>query len=481
MKGGAAGSDGQIGRFGSNSLILLASQGLNTVLAGLFGIVLVRYLGREQYGLLTTVYAYLFVFQIFSSLGMDTIVYRDVARAPEDADEILARALGVRLLLAVTSMVAGWLLIGVIDPTPQVVRLQFLASLTLPFSLYPFYLVLYSVDLRMGLPKLVLGAWGIVVVCAKVGLIVLRQPIEAFVIADVASAVVVLLLSRNLGRRSGLRVSFRFAPEHWKELLRVSWPVAAAMTFINIYLRVDQLMLYRMVGAAEVGLYGATVRVVEFGNVIPVVFMGSAFPILARLWRESTERLDRATELSFRAMLWAGLPLAAVLQLYAAPILDLLFGNDFVAAAPIMRLLAWSVPAAFLGSVLHNRLFSASQQMAAAWLALLAASMNVGLNLWLIPRYQGVGAAAATLISYAMVPLFALGSAQTRALGVTALRCIIRPGLVVLGGMAMVWFLDPGPVVGVALLLAVYVTGLVVTREWGPPELALVRRALRGR
>jgi O-antigen/teichoic acid export membrane protein len=209
--------------------------------------------------------------------------------------------------------------------------------------------------------------------------------------------------------------------------------------------------------------------------------MGSAFPILSRLWKESPERLDRATELSFRAMLWAGLPLAALLHLYAAPILDLLFGDDFVAGGPIMRLLAWSIPAAFLGSVLHNRLFSASQQKAAAWLALLAASANVVLNLWLIPRHQGVGAAAATLVSYALVPLFALGSAHTRSLGVTALRCVLRPGLVVLGGMAVVWLLDPAPVLGVMVLLTVYLTGLVATREWGPRELALVQRTLRGR
>ena len=53
-----------------------------TLASGLFvGIVIARYLGPEQYGLMNYVISYVFLFQTFAIFGLDAIEVREEARA----------------------------------------------------------------------------------------------------------------------------------------------------------------------------------------------------------------------------------------------------------------------------------------------------------------------------------------------------------------------------------------------------------------
>lgn len=466
------------GRFAGNSAVLLLSYGFNTVVAAVVGVLLVRYLGREQYGLLSTTYAYTSFFLIFTSIGVDTIVQRDVARAPERADEIVGGAIGLRLILSLSSMVAAWVMLPILHPTTRLTFLVFLGTLAFPFSFQGLYLVLYAVELRQGLPKLVMAGWSVVLSLVKLAFIALRMPLEAFVALEAVSGVVVFILSLFLGRRAGLAARMRWDPKEWRHLLRESWPVAVASTFIQVYLRVDQLMLFRMVGAGEVGAYAVPVRVVEFGNVIPTIFMISAFPLLARLREESAERLERATHLSFRAMALVAVPLAAYLFLYAQPILRAVFGTEFATSAPILRILTWSLPFAFANSVLYNRLFATGNQRTAAVLASVAAAVNVALNAVLIPRLGGVGAAEATVVAYALVVPAALLAQPSRLVGLLGVRGWLKPALATLVALLAVRGWGLGMLWGTGLFLLLYAAVLVAVGEVGAKEVALVRRAM---
>ena len=482
-RGGPGGEDavGVIAsRFAANSTVLLVSYGFNTVVSAVVAVFLVRYLGGELYGLLTTTYAYLSFFVILTSIGVDTIVQRDVAREPERAAEIVSGAAGLRLLLSVGSMLLSWALLPLMDPTPRLALLVVVATLSLPFSFQGLYLVLYATELRQGLPKLVFGIWSLLLSVLKLVMIGLGAPLEAFVALEAVSAALVFVASVVLGKRTGLHVRPRWAVGEWRRLLSTSWPVAVASTLIQVYLRIDQLMLYRMVGAEEVGLYGVAVRVVELANVAPIVFMGSAFPILARLWMEDSTRLDRATELSFRFMAWVALPAAAYLSWAADPIIPALFGEEFRETTTILRVLAWSMPFAFAGSVLYNRMFASGLQRPGASIAAGAALTNVLLNLALIPGYGGRGAAVATTISYALVLGLALAHPAARSVGAQAARSLLRPLAAALGGLGAVAAIELGFVAGTAAFVVIYAVLMAALREIGREELALLRRVRGG-
>jgi O-antigen/teichoic acid export membrane protein len=467
---------GTVSRFTTNSAVLFASQVLNTVLASAFAVVFIRHFGREEYGVYSTVYAYISMFLMLGSLGVDFIVTREVARN-RNAVATLGQVAGLRVTLSIACMAACWAALPLLHPTTRFVWLTVLATLSLPLSFYPFYFVVHTVDLDMGVPKLVLGVWSIVYTAARFGMIAIGLSLESFVLAGIASDLVTFGLARRIGARSGVRFKIRFDWSTARRLLSESWPIALAMVFLQVLLRVDQIMLYRMRGAAEVGLYAVPVRVVEFASVIPSVIAGSAFPLLARLSGDHDgTRLDLATRETLRTMAWIALPIATYLFFYAEPLLGLLFGADFAASSGILRMLAYSLVFSFSNAMLFNRFLATGRQRVACALAATAACLNAALNVPLIHSYGGQGAALATLISYCAVSLLAASAASVRDLGRTALRVLLRPSLAAAVSLALLEWLAVGPLLGAVVLGSAYLICLVVTGEIGRVEARLLAR-----
>jgi len=472
-------ADQVIGRLGSNSLAIFFRHVLNTVLASLVAILLARHFGREEYGVLSMVFAYVSFFLIFQTLGVDTILAREASRR-SNIEEILGAAAGLRVVLSTVSLLACWFCLPAIQPSARLARLIVLASLTFPLSFSPLYLIRNNVELRMGNPTLILGLWSVIYSVARLAMIWLGFSVEAFVVAFLVSDVVVFVISRTIGHREGLGFRIRFDASVARLLLKESWLIAIATLFLQVCLRVDQLMLYRMRGTEEVGLYAVAVRVVEFANFLPVVFLGSVFPILARLSTEDSGRLGSATLLSFRAMAWLAVPIAVFLALYADPLVPLVFGSDFAESAQMVRILALALVFTFANAVLFNRLFATGEQTSAAVLACVPAFLNVALNVPLIWRFGGTGAAIATLIAYGTVPALATLRPRSRDVGLMALGSLVRPGIA--GGVSLVAavIFHPNPFVGALLITIAYGGMLVALQELGGPELRTMRRALGG-
>lgn len=465
---------GLLARFAPNSLAVLASQMVNNLLAAAFAVVFVRHFGREQYGVFTTVFTYLSCFSVLQSLGVDTIMLREISRDRRALDDLGAVA-GLRIALSLATMSASWCLLPLIQPTGRVAALVILASLSTPLSFYPLYTMTYIVDLKMAYPNLVFAAWALIYTVARIAMVLADMSLEAFVVVSLVSDAVTFFAARKLGQQSGLHLRIRFDWAIAGRLLSQSWSIAFAFVSLQLLLRIDQLMLYRMHGPGEVGLYAVPVRVVEFANVIPTVFMASAFPLLARLAAGvDGTRLAFATRMSFRAMACAALPLAAYLFAYPEVCLRVLFGQEFEAASGIMSILAFSPVFAFLNSILFNRLLAAGQQGISAALAAAAAGLNVGLNLVLIPSHGGEGAAVATLVAYGSVPLLAMALEETRGIGWMAFQSLVRPGMAAGMALLVVHWSAADPLRGALFVVLTYFSGLVATRELGLAEVRVL-------
>ena len=479
----------QVRRIGGNSLVLLLSRGFNTVLAAVVSVLLIRYLGQDEYGLLTTAYAYISFFLLLTLAGVETVVIRDAAQDRAKLAGIVGAAVGLRIALSVGSMVVAWLVAPALGLPSRLALLIVLISLSFPFTPYSLLLVEYTVDLRMAVPKLVFAGWALTVSLVKIGMIALRWPLEAFAATEAVSMGSTFLLAWWLARRSGLKIAPRFDTHAWRYLLVQAWPVALTLTLFQVYQRIDQIMLFHFRDAGEVGLYGASVRVAEVTNLIPIVFMASAFPILSRLQSSSRGQLTKATRLSFRAMMWASLPLAVGMSWSAPTVIPILLGAEFAESGASLVVLAWSIPIVYANSVMYNRLFTSGDQKSAAVLASAAAALNVALNVPLIIQFGALGAAVATVGSYAIVIPFALILKSTRPIAVIALRSAVRPtiagamSLVVLSTLVPSFPGTPRGDVAVLLLGGVVLSGIysismVALREWTATEWRLVMQAL---
>ena len=171
---------------------------------------------------------------------------------------------------------------------------------------------------------------------------------------------------------------------------------------------IDVLMLGLLSNPEQVGLYGAAYRVLNQVLVTYYLLTQVLYPRFARHRIEDRTRMLRARILL--PLAGAGILIAAIIAVSRRLVLRVEFGDQFLAACPLLLLLAWSIPLDFMTSYLSNAYIAWGMEKKILLCTGIGAASNIVLNLAFIPSYGARGAAINTLLSYAIF-LAALGFA----------------------------------------------------------------------
>jgi O-antigen/teichoic acid export membrane protein len=209
-----------------------------------------------------------------------------------------------------------------------------------------------------------------------------------------------------------------FDSPRWRMLLAASLPLGAAAILVAIVNRFDFQMLQWMLPASirdvEIGYYGAAYRVPQLVERLPLLVMATIFPIMSQLSVASPIRLQQLYHQTLRNFALIAAPMVAIVTWQAPMMLRLLCGPGYEPAVPMLRLLVWSSAFVYVAVVAGNLLIAIGHQGASLRAWVIAAPINIGLNLMLIPRYGARGAAASTSVSFLIVLLIVLVLAERR-------------------------------------------------------------------
>ena len=101
------------------------------------------------------------------------------------------------------------------------------------------------------------------------------------------------------------------------------------------------------------------------------------------------------------------LPAAIGGCILAPQAIDLIFGDEYMAAAPVLQLLIWAIPFAQLREAPVAALVSHAREDRMLHLNAMGTVLSIGMNLVLIPRYGMIGAAASTVATEALRTILA--------------------------------------------------------------------------
>jgi O-antigen/teichoic acid export membrane protein len=149
----------------------------------------------------------------------------------------------------------------------------------------------------------------------------------------------------------------------------------------------------------ETGLYGTAFRVFEMLIVLPGLVLGVALPLLAVAGAEDRERLSYGLQRLTEVALLSGLGLALATTALAAPGIELLYGDAFADAAPMLRIQAWALVPLFLGQSAVVALVALRRQRAIAVANVVAVAVVLVLGIALIESFGGEGAAVAGVVT----------------------------------------------------------------------------------
>ena len=294
-------------------------------------------------------------------------------------------------------------------------------------------------------------------------LIFLKANLIQFIIAGIIAVLPGFFIIAHLSKKY-VRPKFEIDFEIWKNLLKESWPLALTATFIMIYTRIDQLMLFQIKGAQAVGHYAAAVRLTELFNIIAAAFMTSVFPLFSKYFISSGEELEKAYKLSFKYLSTLIIPIAVGISILSKPIIMAIYGEQFLSSILTLRILIWSEIFVFLGTIHVSILISAGLQRLDFIFTSSSAALNILLNLLLIPRFSIAGAAVATVISYGLgVPMSCILKKTRKygkALAYSTLKPLIAAGI--MGCFTYFTFIIQLPLTLIILFSAIIYFGITV-------------------
>jgi PST family polysaccharide transporter len=440
----------------------LLSRALGFLLALGTSVILARVLGAERLGEYAYAMGFAALFGLLPNMGISTIVTRAIARDPAAGEEVFRSALRAQGLLAGGIMIvipAVALLLPV-----QPVSLLFIelaaAQLAIGTLSWPYLAVLggrahYD---RLAIAELAAGVFGTISLFAAAAL---YGGVIAFLVAQVLAAGIAALVARQsaapflpTGRTQTMALS---------TLLRQGAPFGAGAAVQSLYTRLDILLLGQMATTVALGLYSAAYKPINMAVYFGVTAAGTLFPLMVQTPKGSApDALGRA----LRGLGVAAPAMALIFSGLAAPLLQTLYGDEFAPAAPILIMLAWSAAANWLYAPLGVALQARGWEH--WWLAGLAGGLVINFlaNLWSIPRWGAVGAAAATLVSEAALLGFATVLILRELSHLPSFRPVLG-GLVasVAGGGSLWWLLrESGPIPATLGALVVYCGLLVLLR-----------------
>lgn len=367
----------------------------------LVGVWVARYLGPEQFGLLNFAQALTGLFGAFAGLGLQGIVVRDIVREPGGAKLTLGTAAVLQLIGGLLSFLLILVVIATLRPDDVLARtiVAILGSLML-LNASQIAVYWFESQVQSKYTVWVQNSVFLVFAAIKVLLILQQAPLIAFVWATLAEAAAVALILLIALWKWGLALtSLRVSAERAKILLRDSWPLIISGIAIMIYMKIDQIMLGQMIGDQAVGIYSAVVRISEVWYFIPMSIVASVFPAILEAKKLNEAEYRARLQKLYDLMVWLSVSVALPMTFVATPLVELLFGQAYVAAGTILAIHIWASVFVFLGVASDKWFLVENRQLLGLQRTILGAIANIVLNFMLIPKYGVIGAAIATVIS----------------------------------------------------------------------------------
>ena len=373
-----------------------------TLLGGLFvGILVARYLGPEQYGLMSYVISYVSLFQIFASFGMEGIEVREMSKDGVDVNLILGTVFRIKLILAIITVI---LVIGtalIFETSSFTIFLIVIYSFSIilnRFSVIRSYftaIVWNEYIVKTEISRTILGA------IIKIILLLCKAPLWTFVVASVFDIVLlsvgyILAYQTKIASMSLWKYDRNIA----KYFLKQSLPLMLSGAAVVIYQRIDQVMIGNMIDKEAVGQFSVAARFVEVLIFVPTIIAQTITPVLVKLWNQSDKNLyKQRVQLFMNVTIWGCLLLALFVFIFSDKLIIYTFGREYIPAIALLQVMVFKTFGIALAATSGQIIVIEELQKYAVIRNILGCFTCIGLNLLMIPILGVIGAAYVSIIA----------------------------------------------------------------------------------
>ncbi|MBD3183955.1 oligosaccharide flippase family protein [Candidatus Poribacteria bacterium] len=386
-----------------NYLSVLFGRGIGQGFTFLTFLYLARMLGPTNYGIIGFLSSYTSFFMLFAGLGIPFYGTRELALIDDPARK--ARFSGYWIRLNLILAIAAYLLfnislwiMGVSQTTRHFGAVWGLRIIISGASCYWIFqahekmniiglrdffkglLFLVSVLLLIKSPNQIVASAWINILSVTAGEFILIILLFVGFLKFIPS-----LKARNKQKDLGFT----------RPVLRIGF----TLFMVQIYYRVDILIIQAFRGSHHVGLYSAVYQVVFVCESVAVLYFSTILPRISSLWKRDKFELEKLLGFSLSIFTVFGVLIGILGTLFSGNIIKLVYGNSYIPAHKALIILSWSIALTYIALTPAYFLLGTQYQKECSHATTIAALTNLVLNFPLIIKYGITGAAMSTLIS----------------------------------------------------------------------------------
>lgn len=372
------------------------------------GLLTARYLGPSNFGLINYASAYTAFFAAFCTLGINSVLVKELIDNPDEEGTVLGTSLFFRAMSSILSaIVIICIVYGVDKGDPTTMAVVALSCVGMIFQIFEVFYYWFQSKLWSKVKALVSLVAYIITAAYRVVLLALGKSVVWFAFATAVDYIAIAIMIYIAYRKKGggrLRVSF----EVGKQILRKSCHFILPSLMVAIYAQTDKIMLKQMINETEIGYYSTALSICNVWCFVLSAIIDSLYPDITKAYNSGDVKLfNRRNKQLYAIVFYVSVVVSALITLLAEPAIGILYGAEYLPAVVPLRVITWYTAFSYLGVARNAWIVCENRQKYLIYVYASAAISNVFFNLLLIPRLGAVGAAIASLIAQIMTTMIA--------------------------------------------------------------------------
>lgn len=366
-----------------------------------------RVIGPTGTGINSYTYSITYYFVMFSMLGINNYGNRLIAKCRNDSEKMskeFSSLFRLHVLLSIIAILVYliYVMIGVNE-----YKIYFLIqTVYLVSSLFDINWLFFGLEEF----KITVTRNTIIKIISTLSIFLLVKKSDDLIIyiliLGLSSLISNLLLFPFLKKNKVklVKVDFKEITKHFKPLVVLFIPVIA----VSIYKLMDKIMLGSMIDVKEVGLYEYGERIINLPMTIITALGTVMLPRISNLVaNKEEEKIKKYIDKSMKFVLFLSIPLCFGIIIVANDFIPLFLGNGYMKTSTIVKILAITIPIISWANIIRTQYFL-PKEMDKEYIrsVFLGAIINFILNIFLIKKYQSLGASIATVFAELVVMLY---------------------------------------------------------------------------
>ena len=465
-------------RIAKNIFVLSSSEITVKVLQVFLLIFIARILREVEFGKYTFTIAFSTIAIIFADIGMQTLLIREMSRNRKIVNKYIVNASILKLFLSIIAFCIVVVSLNILNYSVGIRLIVYIFYLS--FILKSFIELFSSVFLAS--EKMEWAAFikiSRAFILTSLVVLALLKGMDLIAVASIylMTEVILLILALVILFKKFIRLKFEFDFSFIKKLLKQSIPFALTAVFYNIYYYIDSVMLSKIKGNYEVGIYGAAYSIPVALILIPAIYTSAIFPVISRFYITSKESLIYAYERSLKYIATIAFPVSMILFLSSYNIMHFLYGPGYHVSGFILKILAIVIVFRFISYLNGVVLASVNRQKERVIFQGITACINIILNLILIPSFSFVGAAIATIISEFILLIFYMTLIFRYVTNMKSLLIILKPFIATII-ISPILFIDISAFITIPSAIILYSAFILIFKVFDKEDIRLLKKIL---